>query len=66
MDLGGDAAPVIRDGDSIIFVDDDFDLGAGAGEVLVNGVVHDLPDEVHEAVLARAPDVHPRAHAHGL
>ena len=55
---------VTRDG--VVRVDDDLDRVGLAGQGLVDGVVHDLVDEVVEPALARGADVHAGALAHGL
>ena len=62
----GDAAPVVDDGDGIVDVDEDVDLGAVAGQGLVDAVVDDLVNEVVEALRPGAADVHGRALADGL
>ena len=62
----GDPAPVVDDRDRVVGVDRHADLGAVAGEGLVDGVVHDLIDEVVQAHHAGRADVHARALADGL
>ena len=62
----GDAAAVVGDGDRVVGVDRDGDLGAVAGEGLVDGVVHDLVDEVVQAHDTGRADVHAGALADGL
>ena len=57
-DVDGDAAAVVRDGDAVVRVDGDLDLGRLAGERLVDGVVHHLVDQVMEAALPGGADVH--------
>ena len=47
-------------------MDRHVDVVAVAGECLIDGVVDDLVDEVVQAALARAADVHARAHADSL
>ena len=66
LDVHGDAAAVVGDGDGVAFVDGDGDLGAVAGQGLVNGVVHDLIHQVVEPRLAGRADIHARALADGL
>ena len=61
-----DAAPVVEDGDGVVRMDRDRDLGAEAGERLVDGVVDDLVDEVVQAHHAGRADVHARALANRL
>ena len=62
----GDAAAVVDDGDRVVGVDRDRDLGAEAGQRLVDGVVDDLVDEVVQAHHAGRADVHARALADRL
>ncbi len=62
----GDAAPVVDDRDRVVGVDRDGDLGAEAGERLVDGVVDDLVDEVVQAHDPGRADVHARALADRL
>ena len=66
LDVHGDAAAIVGDGDGIALVDDDVDLIAVAGQGLVDGVVHDLVDQVMKAGSAGGADVHTGALAHGL
>jgi hypothetical protein len=47
-------------------VQDDLDPGAVAAERLVDGVVDDLPEAVHEPAGVGGPDVHAGALAHRL
>ena len=61
-----DAAAVVDDRDAVVLVDRHVDVVAVAGERLIDGVVDDLVDEMVQAALARAADVHARAHADGL
>jgi hypothetical protein len=56
-----DAAPVILHADAAVDVDGDDDLGGCLGQRLVDAVVHDLVDQVVEAVDAGVADVHPGA-----
>ena len=44
----------------------DVDVGADAGERLVNRVVDDLPETVHKPALVGGADVHARPLAHGF
>ena len=64
--LDGDAAAVVDDGAAVVGVKGDDDLLGVAGDRLVDGVVHDLVDEVMEAAGAGRADVHARALADGL
>ena len=62
----GDAAAVVGDRDRVVGVDGDLDVVALAGERLVDGVVHDLVDEVVQPADARRADVHAGALADRL
>jgi hypothetical protein len=62
----GDAAAVVDDRDRVVGVDRDVDAVAVARERLVDGVVHDLVDQVVQATDTGRADVHARALAHGL
>ena len=52
--------------DAVVGVQDDLDVAAVTGERLVDGVVDDLPEAVHEAAGVGRADVHARALAHRL
>ena len=62
----GDAATVVADGDGVVFVERDEDMIAIVGHGLVDGVVHDLVHEMVEATLVGAADVHAGPPANGL
>src|SRR5690606_36243928 len=65
--VDGDAAAVVGDGDRpAVLVEGDLDERGEPVGRLVDGVVDDLPDEVVEAGLPGASDVHARALADGL
>ena len=66
LDVDGDAAAVVAHLDGAVGAEDDLDVGADAGQRLVDRVVDDLPEAVHEAALVGRADVHARALAHGL
>ncbi len=66
FDVHGDAAAVVVDLDRVVRVEDDLDVVAEAGEGLVDGVVDDFPEAVHEAAGVRGADVHARALTDGL
>lgn len=59
-----DAAAVVPDLDGVVVVKDDLDVIAVAAESLVDRVVDDLPEAVHEAAAVSRPDVHPGALTH--
>ena len=60
VDVDGDPAPVVDDGDARVLVDHHRDLLAKAGHGLVDGVVHHLVDEVMQSPGTCGPDVHGR------
>ena len=60
------AAAVIGDGDGVVVVNGDFDFACIAGESLVDGIIHDLINEVMKAHLARRTDIHGGTQAHGF
>src|SRR5690242_13382010 len=64
--INGDPAAIIDDGDGVINVNGDFDLGGVTGKRFVNGIVHDFVDEVMQSHLAIRADVHGGAQAHGF
>ncbi len=66
LDVDRDAARVVGHLDRAVPVQDDVDALTMAGERLVDGVVDDLPEAVHEAPAVGRPDVHARTLAHRL
>ena len=66
MDIDGDTAAVVADGDGAVDVDVDLDAGAEVGEVFVDGVVEDLGDAVMEGAFVGAADIHAGLLADGL
>src|SRR5690606_21527484 len=66
LDVDGDPAGAVLHLDAAVGVQDDVDARAVAGEGLVDGVVDDLPQAVHEAAGIGGAGVHPGALAHGL
>ena len=66
FDVDGNAAAVVVDLDRVVRVQDDLDVVAEAGQGLVDGVVDDFPEAVHESAGVRGADVHARALADGL
>ena len=60
-------SPVVRDGTGrAVFVKRDFDFGAVTGEVLVDGVVDNLPQKMMQPLAVDTSDVHRRPHPHSL
>jgi len=66
LDVHRDPAAVVPDLDGAVGVQLDLDARAVAAEGLVDGVVDDLPQAVHETAAVRGADVHPRPLADGL
>ena len=66
LDVDRDAAPVVADLDRAVGVQVDLDAGAVTAQGLVDGVVDDLPEAVHEPARVGGPDVHARPLADGL
>ena len=65
MDVGRNAAAVVRDGHGLIGVDGDDDAVAMAGQRLVDGVIHDLENHVVQAgAVIGVTDVHAGSFAH--
>src|SRR5918997_1517563 len=54
----GQPAAVVGDGDGVVRVDGDEDLRAIPGQRIVDGLVHDLPNEMVKTPRPRRPDVH--------
>lgn len=66
LDVDRDAAAVVADLDRAVVVQDDLDVVAVASQRLVDGVVDDLPQAVHQTAAVGGSDVHARALAYGL
>src|SRR5690606_19890651 len=66
LDVDRDAAAVVTDLDGAVGVQLHLDALAEARERLVDRVVHDLPQAVHEATAVGGADVHSRTLADGL
>lgn len=64
LDIDRDATGPVANLDAAVAVQHDVDAGAVAGEGLVDGVVDDLPQAVHEPPGVGGADVHARALAH--
>ena len=58
LDIHGDAASVVPDRDRVAGVDRDHDVIAVAGQGLVDGIVHDLIDQMVQTGLRGGADVH--------
>ena len=61
-----DAPAVVGDRDAAVAVQRDQDLTTESAQRLVDGIVDDLPQAVHETAGVGRPDVHRRALADGL
>ena len=66
LNVDGDTAAVIDNGDGVALVDRHFNFRAVACKRFVNGVIHNFVDEVVQAAHRRRSDVHARALAHRL
>ena len=66
LDVDGDAAALVGHRDRAVGGELDEDLFAVTTQGLVDGVVDDLPQTVHESAGVRRSDVHSRALAHRL
>ena len=66
LDVDGDAAAIVLHGDGSVAVQRHGDAVACAGERLVNGIVDDLPQAVHEPLGVGRSYVHAGAFAHGV
>ena len=64
LNVHGDAAAVIDDGDGVVGIDLHGDVRAVAREGFVDGVIDDLIDEVVQTARGGRADVHARALAH--
>ena len=65
-DVDGDTSAVVCDGGGVVGVQAHVDRVAVAFQGLVDRVVDDLPEAVHEAPVVGRADVHAGALAHGL
>ena len=66
LDIHRNAAAIVGDGDGVAVVDGHMDLGTITGQCLINGVVHDLIDQVMQAAGGGGADVHTWSFMHGL
>ena len=67
VDADRNPPAVVHDGDRVaLFVEGDRDGVGVAVEVLIDGVIDDLPDKMVQTLLVHGPDVHPRPLAHRL
>jgi len=66
LDVDGDATGAVDDVDAAVGLEAYVDLGPEAGQRLVDGIVDDLPQAVHEPAGVGGADVHGRALADGF
>ena len=66
LDVHGDAAAAVAHLHGVVGVEDDLDLRAVPAERLVDRVVDDFPQAVHQPARVRGADVHAGALAHRL
>ena len=65
-DVDGDASTVVGDGGGVVGMEAHIDGVAVSFQSLIDGVVDDLPEAVHEASVVGGADVHAGALAHRL
>ena len=66
MHIDGDSAPVVDDGDAVVLMDRHIHMVAISGQRLVDGIVHNLIDEMMKSAFGRAADIHAGTHTDGL
>jgi hypothetical protein len=66
MDVNGDAAAVVANGNRTVHVNRHIDPAAMSREVFVDGVVENLEHAMVKSALVGIPDIHPGAFADGL
>ncbi len=66
FDIHRDPAPAVRNGDAPVAMQRDFNPVAVTGERLIDGVVDDLPEAVHQPARIRRTDIHARTLANRL
>ena len=66
MHTAGDAASVVLNGDAAVRQERDVDGGAGARHGLVDGIVHNLVNQMMQTALRRRTDVHTGTLSDGL
>ena len=66
LDVDGDAAAVVADTDAVAGLNHDLDVFAVTGQRLIDGVVHDLIDQVVQTAGAGGADIHAGTFAYGL
>ena len=66
LDIDWDAAAVVINLDRAVGMQDHLDVVASARERLIDGIVDDLPQAVHQALAVGRADIHARAFAHSV
>ena len=66
MHIDGDAAPVVRNGNAVVPMDHDLNVVAVARKCLVDGVIHDLIDEMMQSAFRCRSNVHTWTFPHCL
>lgn len=66
LDIHRDAAAVVPDLHRPVVVEDHLDVVAVAAQCLIDGVVDDLPEAVHQSPAVRRADIHAGALADGF
>jgi hypothetical protein len=66
MNIDGDAAAIVPDGNGAIDVNGNVNVLAIAGQMFVDGVVEHLEDTMVQPPFIRVAYVHPRAFADGF
>ena len=66
VDIDGDAPAIVGNGNQPVLAQGQVDSGAVAGHSLVHGVVEDFVDEVVQAALVGAADIHTGPDADGF
>ena len=64
LNVDRNAPAVVRHLDGAILVESDRDLCAGPGQSLIDGVVDDLPEAMHEPLAVGGSDIHTWTLAH--
>ena len=66
LGINGDATTIVLHLNGAVRAQDDGDLRAVARQCLIDGVVDDFPQAVHQTAGVRGPDVHAGAFTHGV
>ncbi|OAV74332.1 hypothetical protein Barb7_02180 [Bacteroidales bacterium Barb7] len=66
VEIDRNASPVVNDGHRVILVDKYINVLAMTCQRLVNGVIHDLVNQMMKSLFADVANVHGRPFAHGF